>query len=101
MFKKTALFWKDGFPNEIGDDDAVVDNGADDDDGAVVDDGAVDTKEHVPTACMASHRWWSWQECPASALIGVHFTTRKPVFALLVVHARTSSTLKYKYKQGL
>ena len=43
--------------NEIGDDDAVVDNGADDDDGAVVDDGAVDTKEHVPTACMASHRW--------------------------------------------
>ena len=31
--------------NNIGDDDALV------------DDGAVDTKEHVPTACMASHRW--------------------------------------------
>ena len=37
--------------NDIGDDDAVVD------DDALVDDGAVDTKEHVPTACMASHRW--------------------------------------------
>ena len=35
--------------NDIGDGDAVVD------DDAVV--GAGDTKEHVPTACMASHRW--------------------------------------------
>ena len=37
--------------DNIGDDDAVVD------DGVVVDDGGVDTKEHVRTACMASHRW--------------------------------------------
>ena len=37
--------------NDTGDDDAVVH------DDALVDDGIVDTKEHVPTACMASHRW--------------------------------------------
>ena len=41
--------------NDIGDDDAVVDDNAFVDNDAVV--GAVDTKEHVPTACMASHRW--------------------------------------------
>ena len=36
---------------------ALIAAAADDNDNNIGDDDAVDTKEHVPTACMASHRW--------------------------------------------
>ena len=64
MFKKTALFLRDGFPNDDGDDD-VGDGGADDDDNAHHQDrqaqgAALIDNELLLQSCFPAFQFSGW-----------------------------------------